>query len=108
MSSVLCACVYVRIYVRIITKSSSDSSHLGNYRGDIQVLCPASLRPRTCAMICSALSDSEYSEHGRLSLARRLTSYRLSELDLSTTKELEHFPLRRGVSTLDLEVNEGR
>ena len=47
-------------------------------------------------------------QRGSVSLARQLTYHKLQELDLSPRKELEHLPIRRGVTTLDVEENEGR
>ena len=55
-----------------------------------------------------AIMEREYVQQGSVSLARQLTHHKLNDFDLSPRKELEHFPLRRGVTTLDVEVNEGR
>ena len=55
-----------------------------------------------------AILEKEYVQRGSVSLARQLTYHKLQELDLSPRKELEHLPIRRGVTTLDVEENEGR
>ena len=55
-----------------------------------------------------AILEREYVQRGSVSLARQLTYHKLQELDLSPRKELEHLPICRGVTTLDVEENEGR
>ena len=60
------------------------------------------------ADLARAILEREYVQQGSVSLARQLTHHKLQELDLSPRKELEHLPIRRGVTTLDVEVNEGR
>ena len=52
--------------------------------------------------------EREYVQRGSVSLARQLTYHKLQELDLSPRKDLEHLPICRGVTTLDVEENEGR